>query len=113
MFLVYRFFKWFSYNARTSFQPETPGCAPSVLIMFINMMLFKNTEPPKGCDEFMFESQPQLQKTFVLIGLCCIPWMLLGKPLYIKFTRKNKAHVGFFFNDFKLNFKLIDFFLFC
>ncbi|XP_039495897.1 V-type proton ATPase 116 kDa subunit a1 [Drosophila santomea] len=88
------FFKWFSYNARTSFQPETPGCAPSVLIMFINMMLFKNTEPPKGCNEFMFESQPQLQKTFVLIALCCIPWMLLGKPLYIKFTRKNKAHAN-------------------
>eukprot|EP00099_Drosophila_melanogaster_P023065 NP_650722.1 vacuolar H[+] ATPase 100kD subunit 2, isoform B [Drosophila melanogaster] len=88
------FFKWFSYNARTSFQPETPGCAPSVLIMFINMMLFKNTEPPKGCNEFMFESQPQLQKAFVLIALCCIPWMLLGKPLYIKFTRKNKAHAN-------------------
>lgn len=97
-----RFFKWFSYNARTSFQPETPGCAPSVLIMFINMMLFKNTEPPKGCNEFMFESQPQLQKAFVLIALCCIPWMLLGKPLYIKFTRKNKAHVGLSFNYLKL-----------
>lgn len=38
----------------------------------------------------MFDAQPSLQKVFVLIGLCCIPWMLLGKPLYIKFTRKNK-----------------------
>ncbi|SPP88009.1 V-type proton ATPase 116 kDa subunit a [Drosophila guanche] len=86
------FFKWVTYNAQTNFQPQTPGCAPSVLIMFINMMLFKNTPPSKGCNEFMFESQPDLQKTFVIIGLICIPWMLLGKPLYIKFTRKNNAH---------------------
>ncbi|EDW14441.1 V-type proton ATPase 116 kDa subunit a1 [Drosophila mojavensis] len=88
------FFKWFKYNGFTSNQPETPGCAPSVLIMFINMMLFKNTPPLSGCKEYMFESQPQLQKAFVVIGLLCIPWMLLGKPLYIKMTRsKQVAHV--------------------
>lgn len=39
----------------------------------------------------MFDAQPSLQKVFVLIGLLCIPWMLLGKPLYIKFTRKNQV----------------------
>jgi len=87
------FFKWVKYTSQTDFQPETPGCAPSVLIMFINMMLFKNTPPPKGCDEYMFASQPSLERTFVLIALLCIPWMLLGKPMYIKFTRKNKVHV--------------------
>ena len=38
----------------------------------------------------MFDGQAALQKALVLIGLCCIPWMLLGKPLYIKSTRKNK-----------------------
>ncbi|XP_017143573.1 V-type proton ATPase 116 kDa subunit a [Drosophila miranda] len=86
------FFKWVTYDSHTDFQPHTPGCAPSVLIMFINMMLFKNTPPPKGCKEFMFESQPDVQKTFVIMGLICIPWMLLGKPLYIKFTRKSNAH---------------------
>ncbi|XP_017873207.1 PREDICTED: V-type proton ATPase 116 kDa subunit a-like [Drosophila arizonae] len=88
------FFKWFKYNGFTSNQPETPGCAPSVLIMFINMMLFKNTPPLAGCKEYMFESQPELQKAFVVIGLLCIPWMLLGKPLYIKMTRSRQvAHV--------------------
>ncbi|XP_064552959.1 V-type proton ATPase 116 kDa subunit a 1 [Drosophila montana] len=88
------FFKWFKYSAFTDIQPETPGCAPSVLIMFINMMLFKNTPPPSGCKEFMFDAQDGLQKTFVIIGLICVPWMLLGKPLYIKFTRRNTvAHV--------------------
>ncbi|EDW80572.1 uncharacterized protein Dwil_GK11490 [Drosophila willistoni] len=88
------FFKWFRYTSKTDYQPDTPGCAPSVLIMFINMMLFKNTPPPNGCEEFMFESQPGLQKLFVIIGLICVPWMLLGKPLYIKFTRKNTAHAN-------------------
>nr|CAD7452871.1 unnamed protein product [Timema tahoe] len=50
-----------------------PACAPSVLIMFINMMLFKSTAPPEGCDEFMFEGQSSLQMGFVLIALLCIP----------------------------------------
>lgn len=90
-----RFFKWFKYYAGAELQPETPGCAPSVLIMFINMMLFKNTPPFKGCEEFMFASQEGLQKVFVIIGLICVPWMLLGKPLYIKFTRGRKvSHVS-------------------
>ncbi|KAL7727761.1 hypothetical protein ACLKA6_008092 [Drosophila palustris] len=88
------FFKWFKYSPHATFQPETPGCAPSVLIMFINMMLFKNTKPFVGCNEFMFDSQEGLQKTFVVIGLICVPWMLLGKPLYIKFTRGRRvSHV--------------------
>ncbi|KAH8359872.1 hypothetical protein KR093_009305 [Drosophila rubida] len=89
------FFKWFKYSATAELQDETPGCAPSVLIMFINMMLFKNTPPLKGCEEYMFGAQAGLQKTFVIIGLICVPWMLLGKPLYIKFTRGRRvSHVN-------------------
>ncbi|TMW44882.1 hypothetical protein DOY81_010040 [Sarcophaga bullata] len=88
------FFKWVQYSAQAVDQPETPGCAPSVLIMFINMMLFKSTPPLLGCKEFMFEGQNTLQMIFVFIALrFCIPWMLLGKPLYIMFTRKNNDHV--------------------
>ncbi|XP_011211500.1 V-type proton ATPase 116 kDa subunit a 1 [Bactrocera dorsalis] len=87
------FFKWIKYNPKTAFQPDTPGCAPSVLIMFINMMLFKSSPPLEGCDEYMFPAQPVVQQLFVYVGLLCIPWMLLGKPLYIKFTRKNQVHV--------------------
>lgn len=54
------------------------------------MMLFKQGSPAEQCDEFMFEGQQQIQKIFVLIGLCCIPLMLLGKPLYLMATKKNK-----------------------
>uniref|UniRef100_A0A453YNN5 V-type proton ATPase subunit a n=1 Tax=Anopheles funestus TaxID=62324 RepID=A0A453YNN5_ANOFN len=85
------FMKWVAYTAKTDYQPRTPSCAPSVLIMFINMMLFKNSEPFHGCDEFMFDGQNEVQRTFVFISLLCIPWMLLGKPFYLMFKRKNAS----------------------
>ncbi|XP_065093537.1 V-type proton ATPase 116 kDa subunit a1-like isoform X1 [Ochlerotatus camptorhynchus] len=85
------FLKWIQYTAKTDFQPNTPGCAPSVLIMFINMMLFKQTPPLHGCEEFMYSFQSSLQRTFVFIALVCIPWMLLGKPFYIMFNKKKTA----------------------
>lgn len=87
------FFKWIKYSAKSNITADKPGCAPSVLIMFINMMLFKSSEPLEHCDEYMFEAQHQVQLIFISIGLVCIPWMLLGKPLYVKFTRKNPGHV--------------------
>jgi V-type H+-transporting ATPase subunit a len=86
------FFKWVQYSPKAA-PPHSPGCAPSVLIMFINMMLFKKTPPLEGCDEYMFSTQETLQRTFVFIGLLCVPWMLLGKPLYVMCTRKNHNKV--------------------
>lgn len=88
------FYKWVKYSATTDFEPDTAGCAPSVLIMFINMMLFKSSPVPPGCDEYMFPNQSKIEMIFVVIAVICIPWMLIGKPLYIKFTRKNKPVVG-------------------
>lgn len=52
-------------------------------------MLFKSNEPNEGCDEFMFDFQPTLQKILVFASLLCIPVMLLGTPLYIMCTRKS------------------------
>ncbi|XP_058829554.1 V-type proton ATPase 116 kDa subunit a 1-like [Topomyia yanbarensis] len=84
------FFKWVQYTAVTEDDALKPGCAPSVLIMFINMMLFKEQKPLDGCKEFMFEGQKDLQMVFIFIALLCIPWLLLAKPFYIMSTRKNK-----------------------
>lgn len=36
------FFKFIAYSPKAELLPNQPGCAPSILIMFINMMLFKN-----------------------------------------------------------------------
>lgn len=87
------FFKWVAFSPKTDIQQYTPGCAPSVLILFINMMLFGKAEPQPGCKEFMFEAQPMIQTVFVIAAVVCIPWMLLGNPFYIKFTR-GKAQVS-------------------
>lgn len=81
------FFKWFVYNDWDDAQELSPGCAPSILILFINMMLFGHQEPLDGCKEYMFEGQEALQQVFVVVALICIPWMLLGKPLYIMSKR--------------------------
>jgi V-type H+-transporting ATPase subunit a len=86
------FFKWIKYSPKMS-GINSPACAPSVLIMFINMMLFKKSPPLENCDEFMFSFQGDLQRSFVFISLLCVPWMLLGKPFYIMFSRKNQNKV--------------------
>ncbi|ALC38623.1 Vha100-2 [Drosophila busckii] len=81
------FYKWIVYSDFTDEQALTPGCAPSILILFINMMLNGHQKPLDGCKEYMFEGQELLQQLFVIIALVCIPWMLLAKPLYIMATR--------------------------
>lgn len=92
------FLKWVLYTDTTDISQYTPACAPSILILFINMMLFKNSEEIANCEEFMFEGQGQLQTVFLLIGLLCIPWMLLGKPLYLLCTKKSNSHVSLWWN---------------
>lgn len=62
--------------------------------MFINMMLFKHSKPLDGCNEYMFDAQETLQTVFIIVALICIPWMLLGKPLYIMCSKKNNYEVS-------------------
>ena len=52
------------------------------------MMLSQSANMPPGCSEFMFTGQEVLQQVFKFTALACIPVMLLGKPLYILFTRR-------------------------
>ncbi|XP_037965097.2 V-type proton ATPase 116 kDa subunit a 1 isoform X1 [Plutella xylostella] len=85
------FYKWIAYSTFSTDEAYKQGCAPSVLILFINMMLFSSTPAEGDCKEFMFEGQGQLQRVFVLVGLACIPVMLLGKPLYLLSASKKKA----------------------
>lgn len=68
-----------------------PSCAPSVLILFINMMLFKSSPPTgEGCQEFMFDGQDLIQYAFVVVALLCIPVLLLGKPIYLLCCGRSK-----------------------
>ncbi|XP_033173689.1 V-type proton ATPase 116 kDa subunit a [Drosophila mauritiana] len=84
------FFKWVVYNDTVE-GPLSPACAPSILILFINMILQGSQDTPEPCKEFMFEGQKSIQQVFVIIAIICIPWMLLGKPLYIMIKRKTSG----------------------
>ncbi|XP_032513122.1 V-type proton ATPase 116 kDa subunit a 1 isoform X2 [Danaus plexippus] len=95
------FIKWTSYGPTPGhFGDEayvkTSGfCAPSILITFINMMLFKtdeNTRPQ--CDDTMYAGQIGLQKLFVILALMCVPVMLFGKPYFIRKEQKLRAAQG-------------------
>ncbi|XP_013104189.2 V-type proton ATPase 116 kDa subunit a1 [Stomoxys calcitrans] len=85
------FFKFVKYTAQTDELALKPGCAPSILILFINMMLFKHQETSEGCEEYLFEGQDSMQTIFVIVAVICIPWMLLGKPIYVMLKRKSNA----------------------
>ena len=101
IFLIFLFFymttlmfmKW------TKFSGENEGkfgihCAPSILITFINMVLFKspNIEEGSVCSPYMFGGQAVLQKLLVLCALACVPWMLFAKPFMIMQERKKQLH---------------------
>lgn len=90
------FWKWVAFSPKAD-QPFSPGCAPSVLIYFINMMLFGENKALEGCEAFMYSGQEAVQKYSVFVALACIPWMLLGKPLYMMWCggKGGHSHVSF------------------
>ncbi|UYV79513.1 unc-32 [Cordylochernes scorpioides] len=78
------FAKWIAYDSTQA------GCAPSLLISLINMLLFKypgeKCEPCHLCP--MYGGQQVIQSLLVVIALICIPWMLLVKPYMIYKARQ-------------------------
>ncbi|EGK97124.1 AGAP003711-PC [Anopheles gambiae str. PEST] len=100
IFLVFLFFymtllmfiKWVKYSASATDVVYSEGCAPSILITFINMVLFKAPDEHTGdCSPYMFAGQSGLQKFLVVVALLCVPWMLLAKPILIMRGRKEAA----------------------
>ncbi|KAF4527178.1 hypothetical protein B566_EDAN006104 [Ephemera danica] len=83
------FIKWVNYGP-TNDVKSGPYCAPSILITFINMVLFKSSKSPEVCDDYMFAGQGGLQKLLVIIALLCVPVMLLAKPIFI--MRQQNKH---------------------
>lgn len=82
------FLKWAFHYSNTS-------CAPSLLLMLINMFMFqyKDVDPSDKslCSEFpLYVGQRTVQTIFVLIALVCVPWMLLTKPFVLR-SRHNRA----------------------
>nr|QDR51048.1 Vha100-like protein [Manduca sexta] len=79
---ILMFMKWTMYSADAKDPALGTSCAPSVLIIFINMMLLKSSEEKPPCKAFMYDGQDELQKTFLALAFLCVPVMLFGKPVH-------------------------------
>ncbi|GAB1868476.1 V-type proton ATPase subunit a [Camponotus japonicus] len=85
------FIKWIKYGPKNDLI-DGPGCAPSVLITFINMVLFKPATKVGQCEPYMYGGQSGLQKFLVVVALLCVPWMLLAKPISLMRNRKKQHY---------------------
>uniref|UniRef100_A0A671XYL9 V-type proton ATPase subunit a n=1 Tax=Sparus aurata TaxID=8175 RepID=A0A671XYL9_SPAAU len=79
------FYKWLSYDARTSKD------APSLLIAFINMFLFNYNDPT---NKALYRGQMGIQSLLVVIALACVPCMLVVKTLSLSHGWKRRVHVS-------------------
>ncbi|XP_045542056.1 V-type proton ATPase 116 kDa subunit a1 [Papilio machaon] len=85
------YMKWFMFSGKATDVKRGPGCAPLILILFIDMALFTTSKPvDKDCDAYMFESQQSLQKFLLIIALLCVPILFFGTPLYIYVKNQSK-----------------------
>lgn len=94
VYLVFLFFfKWIVYRADGPLS-TSPGCAPSILITFIDMMMFMyHPNPDPNCAAEMYAGQERVQKTLLICALCCVPVMLLVEPVIeIIRIKTNKTH---------------------
>uniref|UniRef100_A0A8C7SEI0 V-type proton ATPase subunit a n=1 Tax=Oncorhynchus mykiss TaxID=8022 RepID=A0A8C7SEI0_ONCMY len=71
-------FKWLAFDTAHS------NFTPSILIHFIDMFLFTvNKENPP-----LYKGQMVVQKVLVILALCSVPVLLLGKPIHQYITHK-------------------------
>ncbi|KYN11932.1 PREDICTED: V-type proton ATPase 116 kDa subunit a-like isoform X1 [Trachymyrmex cornetzi] len=89
--VILMFVKWIKYGPKND-PIDGPGCAPSVLITFINMVLFKPSTKVGNCDPYMYGGQSGLQKFLVVVALLCVPWMLLAKPILMMRNRRKQHY---------------------
>ncbi|KAG7275749.1 hypothetical protein CRUP_009852 [Coryphaenoides rupestris] len=75
-------YKWIAFTSDQSMK------APSILIHFIDMFLFTENAD----NQPLYHGQTVVQKVLVVLALCSVPVLLLGKPTYeyIKYKRRGR-----------------------
>ena len=66
------------------------GCQPPNLITTLINIALK----PGVVDEPMYEGQAGVQTFLLLVAFLCVPWLLMVKPLYLKYTHKPPVVAG-------------------
>ncbi|KAI5104994.1 T-cell immune regulator 1, partial [Silurus meridionalis] len=79
-------FKWVAYDSMHSDK------APSILIHFIDMFLFTENKD----NQELYSGQMTVQKVLVVLAVCSVPVLLLGKPIheYLTFKKKKRQAAG-------------------
>uniref|UniRef100_A0A0X3NYR0 V-type proton ATPase subunit a n=3 Tax=Schistocephalus solidus TaxID=70667 RepID=A0A0X3NYR0_SCHSO len=75
------FYKWGTFTAMEAAK------APSLLLMLINMFRFNYEIKDSPGDPF-YAGQSGIQSFLVALAVACIPWMLLSKPLLLRYRAK-------------------------
>ncbi|KAK3785191.1 hypothetical protein RRG08_008530 [Elysia crispata] len=73
------FVKWLKYSSTTAQEP------PSLLIGLINMFLFNYGDSE---DKMIYSGQQGFQSFLVVVAVLCVPWMMLGKPMYLRYMKR-------------------------
>lgn len=59
------------------------------------MILLSYPSTPESSKVF-YSNQQTIQTILILLAVLCIPWMLLGKPIYIIIQRRKRGQVNLF-----------------
>jgi len=82
--------KWTMYSADAEDFINSERCAPSILITFINMALFKTNEYEPACETgYMYAGQKHIQRLLLIVALSMVPILLFVKP-FIQMREHNQ-----------------------